>query len=1399
MATIAMERDKTNRKRDKKLKTLQHNDNTNDLQDNSLKKVNNINTYDIFKNKEQLSELKSIHKTDKKIDLTEQICGLIKTENSQQTKITLNENQRKILDFHKEIIQESNLEPFKENNNEKRKNLVDFINEFTCLDQQNEKQFEDKQLIIIQKKTINDEIQDLEDYISKLSHCEQNILQSENKDIKMNQYQDVKDQKDEKNCSQQEEQNKSCQFVKQINLDSEICNTNNLQFSQNQFEQIREDCQQDEQNPEEMIKQKFQIIIQEQQINSQFKIMQQEILNCLIQNSYCLQKFVYSAEKIDIFQGFQSLNNSQMEQITFKFLYLPDKKELSNYILLLSYFQAKNVIQILCYKQITDQIYMIALNFCSLNILQKLSKAHKSFQILLWNSNIFYQINSMKDLSPSFQKSRIQILTETTSKNCFLTLQTSKSTFFDQFQGFTYIQGVVKYLNFKIIYDQDEYLRDQEVIEDLYKNKVIEQIQYQYQICESIYLIALSENQFNQIEELKQRYQIRVFNKQKILEKFSKQIKKFKRDKIDKIIKSLKEKNYFLCDIIGEGGFGFVCSGYKKISIGQYEDLAIKIQEVKQDGDQEIFNDEVKIISSFEYNIKVVKYLDSFQIESSINVLIMQKCKYSLLQELNQVTCFESFKFFKIVFDLIDGLIQLRMYNVLHLDIKPSNILFSYNDDYLYCDFGISCIKKRDIQVNIKGFSNGFSAYEVEHSEKSDNANKITFKSDIYSLNKTFEKILPKIEQKNQIDKDVKQKFKELIKENTAENNEERLDCLELHNKAFNILLHSQNIKFYVSYIKSIDINLEILAYDKNKDIPFVQEIILYYNEKKNILLQKIYKEDFDQYQESIQKRKTPFISEIAAKSLNEIAQSQFNVGKSQFNIGQYENAIQSFQESLLIRRMFVNENLNEIAQTLDNIAQCWSLLGDYKKAILNFQESLVISKNIQKDQLQRTGIYHRNIGYCYLNLSKYKQANKNLFKSLQILRSIFHEDKNCYLATTINDLGLYYLITGDIKNSLSNFEQALKIRQELFKELHPDLGDSYNCFGFYHFQTENLVQSLDYFQKSLEQFENIYQINHRQVAALHNNIGKILLKLGQINNAKNHFDKLENIISTIFKKDHPEAALSLTSIGLFQLYIGEIYNALEKFNKSLDIQTKIKIENQDPFSISINHECIGVCYEYLRDYQKQLEYIQKSLDIKRKIFEKNINNPDIALSLNHLGLCYLNLKKFSQAIDYFEESLKMNRSISPGKESLQIASNLNNLGICYLNLGETQKSFNYLNDSLEIRLKNHKTDHSEIAQSYCKIGWYYMKIGDNQNALNLFDQSLKMNQRIFQKNHPNFVEILNNIGLCHLSQNNPMMAKNKFEESLKIAKEFFKESHPFIAEILENIDKCNKNQKDYI
>lgn len=84
--------------------------------------------------------------------------------------------------------------------------------------------------------------------------------------------------------------------------------------------------------------------------------------------------------------------------------------------------------------------------------------------------------------------------------------------------------------------------------------------------------------------------------------------------------------------------------------------------------------------------------------------------------------------------DLIHGLMELRINNIIHSDIKPANILMDQEERCFYSDFGMALkLKNKENFTNDKpGFTPAFCSPEHLNSQS------LSYASDIYSLGKIF-------------------------------------------------------------------------------------------------------------------------------------------------------------------------------------------------------------------------------------------------------------------------------------------------------------------------------------------------------------------------------------------------------------------------------------------------------------------------------------------------------------------------------------------------------------------------------------------------------------------------------------------------------------------------------------
>ncbi|EAR85167.2 Serine/Threonine kinase domain protein (macronuclear) [Tetrahymena thermophila SB210] len=208
------------------------------------------------------------------------------------------------------------------------------------------------------------------------------------------------------------------------------------------------------------------------------------------------------------------------------------------------------------------------------------------------------------------------------------------------------------------------------------------------------------------------------------------------------ILQFLKEKGYLLTDqILGKGGFGMVVKGYS-VPLKKY--VAIKIIKFKT---QKQFFDNLLEFNN-QQDLKQKNILQSIQImnfnELQIQFIVMDLCKTDLVEYLNyflsQKKWLKNLEILQLWLQLVQGLKYLHSQNILHLDIKPANILLGIDNFWKYNDFGLSFVLRdgQESTTDTKGFTSTYSSPEQYLLHQFKVKTPISKESDIYSLGLVF-------------------------------------------------------------------------------------------------------------------------------------------------------------------------------------------------------------------------------------------------------------------------------------------------------------------------------------------------------------------------------------------------------------------------------------------------------------------------------------------------------------------------------------------------------------------------------------------------------------------------------------------------------------------------------------
>ncbi|EWS75510.1 tetratricopeptide repeat protein (macronuclear) [Tetrahymena thermophila SB210] len=1010
-----------------------------------------------------------------------------------------------------------------------------------------------------------------------------------------------------------------------------------------------------------------------------------------------------------------------------------------------------------------------------------------------WSIKLFDEKNSNKTLSQNFIEQKNIILDVLEKQNCYLMEFLKSQNKQDLFQGF-YKNHQPEYF---ILINQTENQQEIKIIKQLEQLKLTKLIK-EIKVTENIHTLILQKENYNIVEQqIKQLIQkeIKIWDKQYFIQinegKDINLIRCYKCQNCqnsmecsdyqhfrqfqlvqDVIFEALQRKYYYLCQYLAKGGEGIIFEGFKIKQVGVYEDFIFKI--IFDLNDQEI-QSEISIMKLFEKNINVIKFIEVIQVSKNIHIFVLEKCKYSLKDELflieQQKEEFNQMKLLRIIFDLLDGLIQFRIYNILHLDIKPQNILVSKSDNYVFTDFGISSIKKDNSKINIKGGTFSYASPE----QLIDDPN-IDFKSDVYSLGKTFEVVLKQY--KKQEDEFLVLKFNQIVQQKMIQNQkDQRKSCLELHEEFLKLLIECNCQEFLQEYLQKIKYILKLFPYDDNKNITYFLDLMLYYNQKT-----------YEIYQYFLQIEE----NEIALKQiLKKMVKAQEDISECFSDLGDSKKALKCQLECLLQKKTFFKNDLSSIAKSFNNLGQRYLEFKQFQQALKYQLKSLKLTQQLFKGNHINVAVSLSNVGVCYRELNDQQKALQYFLQSYQMSKHVY-KGNNSSIATVLNNIGACYYSLYDYRNALDYYEKSLFMRRQIYKGSHPEIAQSLNNIGMYYKDISCFELALQYLNESLEMIRVIHKEDHPLVASTLNNIGLCYLNIADYDIALNHLLKSLEIKKRIYSENHQEIAQSLHNIGSCYTQNGQNDKALEYFKESLKIKRLIYPENHIQIALSLDG--IASYYSDTDDNQQALGYYLESLQIRKINFQNA--NPHVSASLNNVGFCYLGLKECEKALKYLEESLEMDKKLYQG-DNESVATSLNNIGSCYLKMGDKNQALKNLMSSLQMRKRIYKKDHPSIATSLDRVGVCYQDLQDQKNAEKYLLESLKMREKIFKKNHPDIVISLDNLGEFYRSIQNYKTSLTFFLKSLKINQSIYEKDHLEIANSIKEVIQCYSDLQD--
>lgn len=253
---------------------------------------------------------------------------------------------------------------------------------------------------------------------------------------------------------------------------------------------------------------------------------------------------------------------------------------------------------------------------------------------------------------------------------------------------------------------------------------------------------------------------------------------------------------------------------------------------------------------------------------------------------------------------------------------------------------------------------------------------------------------------------------------------------------------------------------------------------------------------------------------------------------------------------------------------------------------------------------------------------------------------------------------------------------------------------------------------------------------------------------------------------TSLYGGEHPETLNALHALAVAQHRIGDFVAAKANYEKLITLRKKVLGINDPAMAESlINY---GACHLAQSDFAKARKCLGQAITILRQVHGDR--HASIAAALNNLGMVSIQQGDWVAARSYLERALAMNREIH-GDDHPDTLSMLNNLGILAYNEHDYATSRQYLEQALSAEKRIRPAGHPAIATSLQNLSAALRSQGDLTGARACLEEAIDMRRKQLGEEHPQTIISIANLASLLRAQGEFDLAQEYLEQVLAIEK----------------------------
>lgn len=225
---------------------------------------------------------------------------------------------------------------------------------------------------------------------------------------------------------------------------------------------------------------------------------------------------------------------------------------------------------------------------------------------------------------------------------------------------------------------------------------------------------------------------------------------------------------------------------------------------------------------------------------------------------------------------------------------------------------------------------------------------------------------------------------------------------------------------------------------------------------------------------------------------------------------------------------------------------------GDYASARDRMTKLL---REMERSERPAGGLFFaqvcNNLAWATKELGEYEPARRRYQAALELRREL---DDRMGMAETFNDLAQLERSAGSFAAAVTAFEQALRIRLEIFGENHTATAATQAGLGSTLRQLDRMADAEPYLRAALRTRERILGSEHPETIVSMNELGLWLLDSNQFAQAEPLLREALRLRRDVDGATHRRVAASLTNLGLVLAALDRFDEARGEFEEALSI-----------------------------------------------------------------------------------------------------------------------------------------------------------------------------------------------------------------------------------------------------